>query len=274
MTEHGGDLDRAIARYGGTRADWIDLSTGINPHAYPLPEIATDAWTALPDKRRYQQLQSAAQSAYQTTQTCLPLAGAQQAIQLYPKLLAAQANSHKAVLLHPSYNEHEIQLRQAGWQVRHAMSLSDMAGADMAVIVNPNNPDGRQFTPEALLALSEQVGVLVVDESFGDVVPDQSLAPHLSATNTRILVLRSFGKFYGLAGVRLGFAIGDDALLAMMAEAAGSWAVSGPALCLGIAALSDQPWATTMRTRLTQDAARLDELAKMAGWQIMGGTSL
>lgn len=274
MTEHGGDLDRAIAHFGGARSDWIDLSTGINPHSYPLPALAADAWTALPDKQSYHQLQMAAQSAYQTQQSCLPLAGAQQAIQLYPELLANMLDGRKAALLHPSYNEHEIQLRQAGWQIQHANGPEDMAGADLAVIVNPNNPDGRQFTPQALRALSEKVGFLVVDESFGDEMPHQSLAPHLTATDTQILVLRSFGKFFGLAGLRLGFAIGTDDLLNRIAKKAGSWAVSGPALSIGTAALNDRSWAITMRDKLAQDAARLDRLASAAGWHIIGGTTL
>ena len=149
-----------------------------------------------------------------------------------------------------------------------------MAGADLAVIVNPNNPDGRQFTPQALKDLSKKVGFLVVDESFGDVLPHQSMAPHLTAADTQILVLRSFGKFYGLAGLRLGFAIGTDELLEKMARMAGSWAVSGPALSIGTVALSDWSWATTMRDKLAQDAARLDRLASGAGWHIIGGTTL
>ena len=273
-TEHGGDLDRAISRFGGQRADWLDLSTGINPHAYPLPQIDNSLWTDLPDKGLQQDVEAAAAAAYHTTRPCLALAGAQQAIQLYPELFARYITGRRARVLHPSYNEHERQLLRQNWQVERVCSTDQLAGADLAVVVNPNNPDGRHSRPEQLFSLAEQVGVLVIDESFCDPLPHLSVCPHLTAQHDNILVLRSFGKFYGLAGLRLGFAVGAQYHLDDLAEMMGSWAVSGPALAVGRAALTDRIWATQMTTQLATESVQLDQLATAAGWQIVGGTSL
>lgn len=272
--EHGGDLDRAIAQYGGIRDEWLDLSTGINPDSYPVAEIGQRSWKALPDAADINALIDAAKQAYNTSRDCLPLAGAQQAIQLYPSLLARKFQGRHAYILSPSYNEHEIQLRRHGWQVESVTDIQQMKGADLAVVVNPNNPDGQSFSVEALLELSETVKCLVVDESFCDATPAHSLCPHLQPNTQPILVLRSFGKFYGLAGLRLGFAIGPDYLLEGLAEMAGNWAVSGPALMIGQQALLDIKWAETTRAKLAVQSARLDKLAITAGWQLLGGSSL
>ena len=128
--------------------------------------------------------------------------------------------------------------------------------------------------PQQLLALADSVGFLVIDESFCDPVPHLSVCPHLTAVHDNVLVLRSFGKFYGLAGVRLGFAIGAQTLLDKMADWMGSWAVSGPALAIGKAALEDDIWTTRMTEQLADHAYQLDELASLAGWHTIGGTSL
>ena len=273
-TEHGGDLDRAISRFGGQRADWLDLSTGINPHAFPLPQIENSLWTYLPDKGLQQDVEAAAAAAYHTTRPCLALAGAQQAIQLYPALFARYITGRKASLLHPSYNEHERQLIRHNWQVERVCLTDQLAGADLAVVVNPNNPDGRYSQPAKLLSLAKRVGVLVIDESFCDSLPYLSVCPYLTAQHDNILVLRSFGKFYGLAGLRLGFAVGARPYLDDLAEMIGSWAVSGPALAVGSSALTDRIWKRQMTTQLATESVQLDQLAIQAGWQIVGGTSL
>ena len=272
--EHGGDLDRAISRFGGRRADWLDLSTGINPHAYPLPPIDNSLWTDLPDKGLQQDVEAAAAAAYHTTRPCLALAGAQQSIQLYPALFAKYITGRRARLLHPSYNEHERQLLRQNWQVERVCSTDQLAGADLAVVVNPNNPDGRHNRPEQLFSLAKQVGILVIDESFCDPLPHLSVCPHLTGQHDNILVLRSFGKFYGLAGLRLGFAVGAQYHLDDLAEMMGSWAVSGPALAVGRSALTNRIWATQMTAQLATESVQLDQLATAAGWQIVGGTSL
>lgn len=270
--EHGGDLDRAIAQYGGERRLWLDLSTGINPHAYPLPDFAPSLWTALPDQSLFDAVLDAAQRAYHTTCRGLPLAGAQQAIQLYPALIPP--GQKQAAIVSPTYNEHDAQLRRHGWQVTSCRALSDLARADCAVVVNPNNPDGTFFSPDDLCALADTVGTLIIDESFCDPYPQYSVLSRQQARPDNILILRSFGKFYGIAGSRLGFIFGNDALIDIFAQAAGKWSVSGPALALGATALADIKWREAMITKLHHDAAQLDEVMCHAGHTLVGGTTL
>jgi len=269
MRDHGGDLDRAIARFGGPEAEWIDLSTGINRRPWPLPAIPDHAWRRLPTAQDHAGLLAAARAAWQVPADLagVALAGAQAAIQSIPRLRTPGA----ARVLAPTYNEHAATLAAQGWQVGECATLGALAGADLAVVVNPNNPDGRRHAPGALRALAGQVGLLVVDESFGDADPGLSLLP---GGGGGALVLRSFGKFWGLAGLRLGFAFRPDEVVAGLRALAGPWPVSGAAIAAGTAALADRDWAAAMRATLVQDAARADALARAAGWAVLGGTTL
>lgn len=235
---------------------------------YPLPALSPEAWTALPTHAATARLLTAAGAAYRSQAPMLAVAGAQAAIQLIPKLSAPAL----ARILSPTYNEHGAALRDAGWQVDEVTTLGALEGADLAVVVNPNNPDGRSHAREDLLRLSARVGRLVIDESFADLQPDLSLASE--AARGSLIVLRSFGKFYGLAGVRLGFILGSETDIATLAEMAGPWPVSGPAIAVGAAALSDRAWAEATMARLRTDASRLDALAQSAGWKCVGGTEL
>lgn len=268
MRDHGGNMDHAMATYGG--GDWIDLSTGINRRPWPLPDLPASCWRNLPTAQAQADLvrQAAACWGADAATSGIALGGAQAAIQLVPRLRPVGT----AAVLGPTYNEHAACLVAEGWQVRHCQNLQDLTGADLAIVVNPNNPDGRSFAPDQLLELSRHVGLLVVDESFGDVTPDLSLMAH--AGQDGLLVLRSFGKFYGLAGVRLGFAFGANSDIAALARMSGPWPVSGPAIRIGSAALGDEGWANAMRVQLDADAARADKLALAAGWQVSGGTDL
>lgn len=268
MRDHGGDLDRAMARHGGDAGAWIDLSTGINPRAYPLPPIPAEAWTALPRRSEAAALRAVAARAYGAQVSPVLTAGAQGAIQAIPHLRAPG----RAAVLGPTYNEHAAALAAAGWQVDAAPDLGALEGADLAVVVNPNNPDGRRTSPEALLALRDRVGLLVVDESFGEVTPALSVAGAVTGAQTGLIVLRSFGKFYGLAGARAGFAICGDADAARLADLSGPWPVAGPAIAAARAALADGAWRAETLARLATDAARLDALAAGAGWLAVGPT--
>lgn len=268
MRDHGGNLDQAMACYGA--GDWIDLSTGINRRPWPVPALSAAAWRNLPTKAAQTALvaQAAVSWGAAAGVAGVALGGAQAAIQLVPRLRP----KGRAAVLGPTYNEHAACLSAEGWQVSAVTDLADLVGADLAIIVNPNNPDGRHFAPETLLALVGRVGLLVVDESFGDVTPDLSLLPH--AGRAGLLVLRSFGKFYGLAGVRLGFAFGTEGDIDALSRMSGPWPVSGPAIEIGTHALADAAWAAAMRAQLAADAARADALAQRAGWQLVGGSDL
>ncbi|MGG7565099.1 threonine-phosphate decarboxylase CobD [Rhodovulum sp. DZ06] len=270
MRDHGGDLDAAIARHGGAAEAWVDLSTGINAVPYPVPKLSAHAWGALPTKSDLRALEDAARAAYGAGVRAIPLAGASGAIQLAP-LLAAPG---KARVLGPTYNEHAAALATAGWAVETVSELAALEGADLAVVVNPNNPDGRSHAPEALLALAPKVGLLVVDESFADTEDGLSVIPAMTPDTGGLLVMRSFGKFYGLAGLRLGFALAGDALAGRIAELAGPWPVSGAAVEIGCKALADRAWQDATTARLREEAARLDALAARAGWTLVGGSPL
>lgn len=268
--DHGGDIDRAAASFGdGTGPEgWIDLSTGINRRPWPVGTLGAHVWRALPTAAATARTARAAAGWLGCDPgRVLPVAGASAAIQLIPRLLPAG----RAAVLTPSYNEHAASLRDAGWQVTETRLIEDMAGSDLAVVVNPNNPDGREWQPGTLASLAARVGHLVIDESFADPRPDLSLAPDAPGN---VLILRSFGKFWGLAGLRLGFVVADPALLAPLSAAAGPWPVSGPALEIGATAMADPAWADETVVYHAEAGLRLDRLAMRAGWGLAGGTHL
>ncbi len=256
--DHGGGVDAAAIAYGGTRADWIDLSTGINPVPYPLPPIRPEAWTALPDEAASQALEAAARSFWRVPDSAAILAtpGASAIIARIPALAPAGAVDIPA----PTYNEHAAAFAAQGWQMG-----SDNVSAK--VIVHPNNPTGHWYDAAEVTA-----PLTIIDESFADVAADRSLV-HLADQPGRI-VLKSFGKFWGLAGLRLGFAIGPEDLIAQLSQLTGPWPVSGPAQDIATAALRDHDWAMATRKRLEGDAARLDALMTDAGAKVAGGTLL
>jgi cobalamin biosynthetic protein CobC len=268
MRDHGGNLDLACAHFGGRVEDWVDLSTGINRQPYPVGDLRERAWTALPSRAEIEALHEAARKAYASSAPLLAVAGAQAALQILPHLTPPG----RGRILTPTYNEYAPLLTAAGWQVEDASDLDTLAGADLAVVVNPNNPNGRQYEPRALLALASRVKRLVVDESFADAVPGASLASE--AGRPGLLILRSFGKFYGLAGLRLGFVLGSDADVGALAAMAGPWPISGAAIEIGRRALLDRAWAEATRARLGRDSARIDALAQGVGWNLVGGTPL
>jgi cobalamin biosynthetic protein CobC len=268
MLDHGGNIDVALTRFGGSLDDWIDLSTGINRRPYPVSDLQPRHWSALPSQSEIEALHGAARQAYATTAPLVAAAGAQAAIQLLPRL----APPGRALILAPTYNEYAGVLRATGWTVEEVTELEQLAGADLSIVVNPNNPDGQQHDPAKLLALLPRVGRLVVDESFADAVPGLSLAPE--AGRPGLIVLRSFGKFYGLAGLRLGFVLGHEADVAALADMLGPWPISGAAIEIGQRALLDRDWAKETVTRLMDESFRLDALARETGWTLVGGTPL
>lgn len=264
---HGGDLAAARAEYGGAPEDWIDLSTGINPWPYPVPDLPPETWTQLPQPDAEERLLQAARRAYGVPEGAGIVAapGTQVLIQLLPTLLSPR----QVAVIGPTYGEHAPAWRAAGHQVREVGE--PVGDTDVLVLCSPNNPDGRLADP-ALPAWAGEGRLLVVDEAFADVAPDGSLLP--DACTKGLLILRSFGKFFGLAGLRLGFAAGDPALAGRLADRLGPWAVSGPALAIGAAALQDREWQAETRVRLVEAAGKLDRLLNRAGLKVLGGTSL
>ncbi len=269
MLEHGGNLHDAIARFGRPREDWVDLSTGINPQPYPAPPLAANAWHRLPEV--CPALTAAAEAYYGAPQV-LPVAGTQAAIQALPRLRIAPS---RVVVAAPAYAEHAHRWAQAGHAMRevpYEELESAVADCDVMVICNPNNPTGATVAPEVLLAWANQLalrnGWLVVDEAFGDTTPQLSVAAW--SDRPGLIVLRSVGKFFGLAGLRLGFVAAHPALLAALSEVLGPWSVSGPAQEIGCAALADRPWQQATRTHLLNAGARLHMLLARHGISASG----
>lgn len=269
---HGGDLATAKALFPDAPEPWIDLSTGINPFPYPLPALPLSLWQRLPGAREEAALLAAARAAYRVRPESGVVAapGTQILIELLPRLVP-QA---RVAVLGPTYGEHALAWRKAGCEVREIADLAEAGGADVVVVVNPNNPDGRALGLAALTAvagsLAARGGLLVIDEAFADFQPGISLVPALPPG---ALVLRSFGKAYGLAGLRLGFAIGEARHVEALRGMLGPWAVAGPALEIGAQALADAGWLAAQERERGDDARRLDALLAKRG-RVVGGTAL
>ena len=271
MLEHGGALRAAAARYRIPLGDWLDLSTGINPDGWPVPTIPATVWQRLPEP---DDELAAAATAYYGSANVLPVAGSQAAIQALPLL----RESGRVGVLSPTYAEHAHAWRQAG----HRVELLAAEGLDAAldrldalVAVNPNNPTGVRFPPATLLGWRERLaargGWLVVDEAFADATPAESVAVHAGLPG--LIVLRSLGKFFGLAGARVGFALAEAALLERASEQLGPWTVTGPSRWVAARALTDRAWQEETRLGLARAGKRLADLLGGHGLAA-GGTGL
>ncbi|MFQ5624290.1 MAG: threonine-phosphate decarboxylase [Paracoccaceae bacterium] len=261
---HGGNLDEARAAYGGDRAAWLDLSTGINPRPYPLPDFPAHCWRDLPDTGLQDRLVDAARRFWSVPGNVDIVAanGASALIAALPRVFETGSVHIPA----PTYNEHAAAFSAAGWRVSESRDAPDEANA--RVLVNPNNPDGTVHGDDAF----RDVDLGIADESFADTLAPGSL-PQPAARKATIR-LKSFGKFWGLAGTRLGFAVCPPAVANSLRSFLGPWNVSGPALVAGACALDDTAWAARTRKRLASDAKRLDVLVGRAGAEVEGGTSL
>ena len=270
---HGGGLDAAIARHGGARGDWLDLSTGINPVAWPVPDLPQAAWARLPDGDAMARLLDAARRCYGVDEAFEIVAapGTQALIEVLPRLLPGKTATVVAAKA-GTYGEHAHCCAKAGRSVVMATSADAVDGDEMLTIaVRPNNPDGAVAPHADMVALHDRLaargGTLIVDEAFCDTVPGESLA---ATPLARAVILRSFGKFFGLAGLRLGFAICPAEIAAALRVWLGPWAVSGPALAIGAAALGDDRWIADSRMRLAADCGRLASMLRDAGFEIAG----
>lgn len=261
MLEHGGNLRDATLRFG--RSDWLDLSTGLNPRWYPAPALPGNAWHRLPEASP--ELAAAAQACYGAP-LMLPVAGTQAAIQALPRLRSPS----RVTVAAPSYAEHAHHWKGHGhtlMQTPYAELDAAIARSDVVVVCNPNNPTGATVPAAQLLAWAQQLaargGWLVVDEAFGDTAQHNSVAMHSSQPG--LIVLRSVGKFFGLAGIRLGFVAAHADLLRDLADLLGPWTISGPAQHIALAALHDRAWQADTHAYLHAEGARLAALLASHG---------
>ena len=255
MLEHGGHLLDAAEKYNIAKEQWIDLSTGINPNGWPIPDIPAECWQRLPESS--DGLISAAKDYYQC-QSILAVAGSQAAIQALPLL----RQKSKVGVLAPAYAEHAYSWEKSGHEVIELLEQnidSQLAELDVLILINPNNPSAQHFSKAQLLSWHQQLnqhnGWLIVDEAFIDSKPEQSLSSH--PVTDGLIILRSIGKFFGLAGIRCGFVIAADKILNELNELLGPWTVSHPSRYIATAALLDKEWQKKTQIEIIQQASRL-----------------
>ena len=270
---HGGGITAVARQYGGRPEDWLDLSTGINPNPAALPEVPVSAWHRLPDQHLQERAREAARGYYRSGDILpLPVPGTQSVIQLLPRLVL----NGSVAILSPTYGEYVRAFTLAGLPVRQVSGIADLTAEDrLVVVVNPNNPDGRTLSVDQLRDLHDrqrgQGGILLIDEAFGDIEPEASLAPY-AASMPSLIIFRSFGKFFGLAGLRLGFVIAEASIAALFEDWLGPWAVSGPAL--SIAASLMERDTSAIRHCILQRRLALETVLRRSHLHIAGGTAL
>jgi cobalamin biosynthetic protein CobC len=269
---HGGNLGEAAERYGIPRETWVDLSTGINPHGYPVPPIDPQAWIRLPDD--HDDLEAIAAAHYDAS-SALAVAGTQAAIRMLPAVLP-KGRVGIGLL---TYGEYAPAFERAGFPVDRFVTAQFADASDAAafvlrpdqalpadlkhlVLVNPNNPGAERFAPQQVMQWYEELaargGTLIVDEAFVEAMPELSVSSF--AGREGLIVLRSIGKFYGLAGARVGFVLAGPRIEQAMRFLRGPWSVSGPARAVVRAALLDVDWQARARASLNASGARLSEL--------------
>lgn len=273
---HGGDLDAVKARFPSAPRPWIDLSTGINPFAYPVGDINHEVWARLPAQSAGDALVETAKRTYRVPDgfDVVAAPGTQAVIQVLPRLFSAR----KVAVVGPTYREHARCWALGGHEI---IEVSDLSQAlkqipDVVVVVNPNNPTGWTYSGEQIAdsarVLAQRNGHLVVDEAFCDFCAGEVSAVPLALEN--VVVLRSFGKTYGLAGLRLGFAIAAPRIARDLRESLGPWAVPGAAIEIGRRALDDSAWLADARSRTLEASHRLSQALRAAGFDIVGRTAL
>jgi cobalamin biosynthetic protein CobC len=274
---HGGRIDMAASLYPFAPQPWVDLSTGINPICWPVPHLSSALYQRLPLAADMARMTAAATEAYglPANAAIVPVPGSEIAIRLLPRMARAKAVG----ILAPTYGSHAAAWRDGGAEVHELNALPELRRHDLEtlVVVNPNNPDGRTISRADLTAFAQAWTVtgrrLIVDEAFADVRPEASLLalPKLPAGT---VVLRSLGKFFGLAGLRVGFVIAAEPDAAIWRGLLGDWPVSGPACEIATSALRDTAWIAATRIRLAADRKRLDSVLGRAGLKVVGGTDL
>ena len=265
--QHGGDIDLAIKKYGGQRKDWIDLSTGINRTSYPWQESVKVHLRDLPGSKLLMSLEEAASRAYKIavdTET-VAISGAQQIINLLPTHLKKYSS---VAILGPTYNEYEKAFKSSNLRTNTVAEISNLSCNDIAIIVNPNNPTGKVITEEELEDLSKKVEILIIDESF------KMFSSRKTQNLDNLIQINSLGKFFGLAGVRLGFVSGPTDFIKSVRKMLGPWPISSLAAEIGLVALSDKIWISQMEKILLAGSTALHAACNSKNWRLVGKTNL
>ncbi|MDC3108042.1 aminotransferase class I/II-fold pyridoxal phosphate-dependent enzyme [Paracoccaceae bacterium] len=265
--QHGGDIELAIKKYGGARENWIDLSTGINGTSYPWQQSIKVELRNLPSNKLLVNLEQAAATAYKVAENkdTAAISGAQQIINLLPICLKS---CNSVAILGPTYNEYEKAFKNSSIKTQIVSEVSRLSSSDIAIIVNPNNPTGKVIADEALDELSKKVRILIIDESF------KMFSSRRTQKFNNIIQINSLGKFFGLAGVRLGFVSGPSDFITTVKAILGPWPVSTLAAEIGIVALNDKVWISEMEKMLVTESNMLHEACSSKNWDLIGKTSL
>lgn len=273
FARHGGRLKEAAETFPDAPKPWLDLSTGINPQPWPMQPVSLSCYDRLPDPRDVHALEAAAAAVFGiASDRVVAVPGAEAGLRILPDILRLKGVS----IVSPTYGSHESAWRDAGAEVSiiDNQSLGNLQ-TDAAVLVNPNNPDGYLFEPAMIRSVAARQTArdawTIIDESFMDPTPAFSIA---SEAGNRLVVIRSFGKFFGLPGLRLGFVLADPDIASRIRQRFGDWPLSPQALESGLSAYRDTSWQEASRQRLTEDAVRLKQILSAAGFTSIGGCNL
>ncbi len=271
---HGGALSEAIAKHGGSASEWLDLSTGISPFTLPLPEFTSDTWRRLPEQGEVQRVCELAKRHYGGSVMPIAVPGTQSVIQLLPFLTP---NASEVAIVSPTYGEYQRAYQRMDVVIDPVETLDAARGtrAGVAVLANPNNPDGRETPRDDIFGFvrAQRHRLVVVDEAFADMRQDLSMAG-AAGTEPNLVVMRSFGKFFGLAGLRLGFVFAEPGLARILSDRLGPWAVSGPALAVAAHAFSRGNLVSELRDKIEKAHAMTRSALNMARVSIVGESEL
>lgn len=260
MLQHGGGLNKAAKKYNIPLDNWVDCSTGINPNSWPIPKLPQRVFHRLPEAD--DNLHEVARHYYQAV-SLLAIPGSQSVIQLLPQL----RSTCRVAVPETGYAEHAHAWEKAGHNVVYLNGETEAINKniplfDVLIIINPNNPTGKLFSVDNLLSwhhqLAKKGGWLIVDEAFIDTRPEHSLAQY--SQRKGLIILRSLGKFFGLAGIRSGFVLAESELLLTINNALGPWCVSGPSRFITLHALQDKKWQNETAKKLKQQSIRLKKI--------------
>lgn len=274
---HGGCLNRAVKDFAIARENWLDLSTGINPQSYSLSSPPESIWRSLPEDD--DGLVATAQKYYDCRQLIMT-PGSQWSIGKIPSWCRALGNHKNTVLLpYLGYQEHRHAWQKSGFDCVYYIdepTEQQLSTCSAMVVINPNNPSGNKVNKTQLLQwhnrLSETGAWLIVDEAFIDAETSQSMAGDAGVTG--LIVLRSLGKFFGLAGVRVGALLAWQSLLELALSELEPWSIANPSRWAAEKALQDIQWQDSMRAQLTLQSQKLSDLLHRTFSQSIGGCAL
>jgi len=298
--EHGGAILQAAKTSDIPAEQWLDLSTGINPNGWPVPNIPAETWQRLPELedgleqavRQYYSQRLSQNSSQNSSQSYsaspnydaspnsspnsspnysadnfIVTAGSQSAIQLLPQLFPTGVVwvPEEGYTEHPywwDFYQHTVFFYKADELENIVNNTPDKLPFDTLLVINPNNPTTQLHPREFLIRLLNLIEKFdkrfIVDEAFLDTRPENSMLRH--SKSPHLIILRSLGKFFGLAGIRCGVLFANPTLLKTAKRFLGPWQIATPSRWVATKALTDRNWQTQAIKDLTNSSQRLEEL--------------